>query len=156
MPKEQFGKNRSAPDGLTSYCRPCHNDKGKRTADRLYGGTREYHLRRRYGITSADYDALVAAQGGVCALCRLRPPKHVDHDHVTGRVRGALCSGCNQGLGNFRDDAAALRLAAEYVERHSWQRRQEAPGVFRLVAPRVPPHEDRSVADLSIVLARRR
>lgn len=139
LARAEFGSNRSAADGLTSYCKPCHNEKGKQTAERLYGGTRAYHLRRRYGITAADYDALVAAQGGVCALCRERFPKHVDHDHVTHRVRGALCSGCNQGLGNFHDDAHALRLAADYVERHSWQRWRTAPGVLRMVPPRTQP-----------------
>jgi hypothetical protein len=35
---------------------------------------------------------MVEQQGGVCALCRERPAQHVDHDHVTGRVRGVLCS----------------------------------------------------------------
>jgi hypothetical protein len=66
---------------------------------RLHGSTRDYHLKRRYGLTSADVDAMVEAQGGVCLLCRERPAQHVDHDHLTGAVRGVLCSCCNQGLG---------------------------------------------------------
>lgn len=70
-------------------------------------------------MTAEDVDALVEAQGGLCAVCGLRPPAHVDHDHRTGSVRGVLCSGCNQGLGNFRDSAEALRRAADYLERTS-------------------------------------
>ena len=135
VPRSDFAKNRTSRDGLTAYCRPCHNAKSKATYTRLYGSTRSYHLKRRYGITSAEFDAMSEAQGGVCALCRRRPPQHVDHDHLTGQVRGLLCSGCNQGLGNFRDDAAVLRLAADYVARHSWQKVLEAPGVYRMVPP---------------------
>ena len=133
---ELFGSNKASSDGLTAYCRPCHNDKGRENRIKRHGSTREYHLRRRYGITGADYDAMVAAQGGVCALCRERPPQHVDHDHVTGTVRGLLCSCCNQGLGNFRDSVAALRAAVVYLERTTWQRQRVMPGVFRLTSPR--------------------
>jgi hypothetical protein len=53
------------------------------------------------GVTDAEYDRLLAAQGGGCAICG-NPPKtrrlHVDHDHKTGRVRGLLCHRCNRAL----------------------------------------------------------
>jgi hypothetical protein len=117
LPLSAFGSNRSASDGLTAYCRPCHNAVGKETAQRLYGSTREYHLRRRYGLTSADVDAMVEAQGGVCPGCGSEP-QHVDHDHQTGKVRGVLCSGCNQALGNVRDDAAVLVRLIAYLGTH--------------------------------------
>lgn len=64
-------------------------------------------LVRRYGITEAGYNELLANQGGVCAICRrpetlvrrgLLSPLMVDHDHSTGRVRGLICSRCNLGL----------------------------------------------------------
>lgn len=42
---------------------------------------------------------------------------HVDHDHKTGLVRGMLCVDCNVGLGRFKDNAEALRRAADYVGR---------------------------------------
>ena len=73
-------------------------------------------------------------------MCRRGPAAHVDHDHLTGQVRGLLCSGCNQGLGNVKDDAARLRAAADYVEQQSWQKVLEAPGVYRLVPPRGMSH----------------
>lgn len=135
LPLTAFGKNRSTSDGLTAYCRPCHNDRVERSRERN-GGSRNYHLVRRYGMTVNEFDAMLEAQGGVCALCRVRKPEHVDHDHLTGAVRGVLCSCCNQGLGNFRDDAATLRLAADYLERTTWQRQTEGTGVYRLTTPR--------------------
>lgn len=115
-PLEAFGRNRAAANGLTAYCKPCHNLTSRENRERLHGSTRNYHLTARYGLTAVQVDELVAAQGGLCAICRKRAPGHVDHDHETGRVRGVLCSGCNQGLGNFRDDTAALRAAIDYLE----------------------------------------
>jgi hypothetical protein len=135
-PLEDFPRASGSRDGRHTYCKPCHNYRGRETRDRLYGGSRNYHLKRRYGITAADYDAMVEAQGGLCALCRERAPEHVDHDHVTGAVRGVLCSCCNQGLGNFRDSVASLRAAVDYLERTTWQRQRVSTGVYRLTSPR--------------------
>jgi hypothetical protein len=116
-PVEQFPKNRANADGLGGYCKPCHNAKGKETYTRLYGSTREYHLRRRYGITRDEVDAMIEAQGGTCAACAGKP-EHVDHDHRTGKVRGILCFNCNQALGNVRDNTAVLSGLLSYLRRH--------------------------------------
>lgn len=82
---------------------------------------RDGRLRSQFGITAAQYDAMLAAQGGGCAICgkgsgdgrghRL----HVDHCHRSGKVRGILCASCNLGLGKFGDDARMLKRAAEYL-----------------------------------------
>jgi hypothetical protein len=80
------------------------------------GGARHYHLKRRYGIGSDDVEAMIEAQGGLCAICGEAPPAHVDHDHGTGAVRGILCFNCNGGLGQFRDRVDILRNAIEYLE----------------------------------------
>lgn len=128
---EEFPRNRSAPGGRGGYCKPCHNAKGKATYTRLYGGTRHYHLQRRYGISAARVDELVAEQGGLCAICRAGKPEHVDHEHLTGKVRGVLCFNCNGGLGQFKDRPDVLKRAVAYLEEHAW-RTQVAPGVYRL------------------------
>lgn len=83
---------------------------------------REYNRRYHYGISAEEYDTLLAAQGGVCAICGTDewPGKdnapHVDHCHSSKAVRGILCGPCNNGLGNFRDEPERLRRAAEYLE----------------------------------------
>jgi hypothetical protein len=78
---------------------------------------RNLTLRTRYGLTAEQVDEMIAAQGGVCAICRVKPAVHVDHDHKTGEVRGMLCFTCNVGLGQLRDDLRVIHNAALYLLR---------------------------------------
>jgi len=117
-PCEEFPRNRRSRDGRHAYCKPCHNERGRETRERLYGGGRHYQLRRRYGIGAADVEAMIEAQGRVCLICGRSEPGHVDHDHATGKVRGVLCFNCNGGLGQFRDDPDALFNAVGYLARN--------------------------------------
>ena len=79
-------------------------------------------LKRAFGITLADFDAMLAEQGGVCAICGRERDEHfnlaVDHCHKTGKIRQLLCAKCNQGIGCFRDDPVILCRAIAYLERH--------------------------------------
>jgi hypothetical protein len=136
-PVVEFPRTKAATSGRHTYCRPCHNARGRASVEKV-GGSRTYHLKRRYGITAADADALLAAQGGVCAVCKEAPADHVDHDHETGAVRALLCFNCNGGLGQFRDDPATLRAAADYVEHHRDNpaaRRASAAGIGPSTSP---------------------
>jgi hypothetical protein len=81
----------------------------------------KYHERtcRRHGISVAEFDAMLTRQHGACGICE-RPfqcTPHIDHCHVTGKVRGLLCNKCNLGLGYYDDDPTFLRNAARYLER---------------------------------------
>jgi len=117
---DAFPKNRNTSDGHAQYCKPCHNARSRDTRERLYGGGRHYHLKRRYGIGADEVDALLEAQGGVCAICGREPARpHVDHCHRTGRVRGILCGPCNQGLGQFQDNVEVMDAAAAYLRLRS-------------------------------------
>lgn len=85
------------------------------------------NLKRFFGITRDQYDEILASQGGTCALCERTEDTiggdgktrllSVDHNHTTFEIRGLLCHSCNVGVGHFRDDPAALRLAADYLEK---------------------------------------
>lgn len=94
---------------------------------------REMELRKKFNIGVAEYDAMLAAQDGVCDICK-KPEAvvirgkviflSVDHDHDTGAVRGLLCSHCNHAIGKFGDDVELLSSAASYLRKHA------APNVF--------------------------
>lgn len=88
---------------------------------------RRAHLKAEYGITLEFYEALLATQNGVCAVCfqvetaiRRGTVKSldVDHDHETGRIRGLLCSACNTALGLLKDDPLRIESLAAYIKRH--------------------------------------
>lgn len=106
----QFPREPRSADGLHSYCTWCMN-------------------LAKFGLTRNTYEALLAAQGGACAICD-RPQwgngnKYaVDHDHACcpgvkscGKcVRGLLCNSCNSALGMMDDQPERLRKAAAYLE----------------------------------------
>jgi hypothetical protein len=72
-----------------------------------------------YGLVPGQWDRMLIEQSGCCGICNepmLRP--HVDHDHVTGKVRELLCSSCNRGLGGFKDRRSILFRAISYLARH--------------------------------------
>lgn len=80
----------------------------------------DWYLENKYGISRAQHDAVFKAQGFVCAICKTdAPPKdtwNTDHDHMTGKVRGLLCSNCNWMLGHARDDTGFLANAISYLQ----------------------------------------
>jgi Recombination endonuclease VII len=109
----------AAGSGLGTYCKPCHNTITRANREQ-HGGARNYHLRRRYGITAEHAAAMLAEQGGLCAICREAAADHVDHDHVTGRVPGLLCFNCNGALGQFRDRTDLMIRAVDYLRGRPW------------------------------------
>lgn len=90
---------------------PRANQREKEAARRL----------RSYGLTQETYDAMWVAQGERCAVCRTDTPTSrgwcIDHDHVTGDVRGILCSQCNSAAGMLADSAVLSMCLADYLAR---------------------------------------
>lgn len=78
-----------------------------------------YRRLKKYGLSELGFRALIDKQGGACALCRennwgCRGPQ-VDHDHITGQVRGILCQRCNLVLGAIKDDPNIARAIVGYL-----------------------------------------
>ena len=87
-----------------------YRDDGRKAAS-----NRRSYLKRTFGITVEEYDEMFRRQHGRCAIC-CRPPTegislHVDHDHVTGEVRGLLCFRCNNALVEFCDRLEVIDAA---------------------------------------------
>lgn len=115
-PVTDFGPRRDRA-ALAPYCIPCTS---------VYGF--EVRLRKEYGLTLAEYEAMADKQGGRCAICLRKPAARrlaVDHNHKTGRIRGLLCTRCNHKLlGASNEDSAILRRAADYLDSYA---EEEAP-----------------------------
>jgi hypothetical protein len=89
------------------------------------------HRLKKWGLDLDTYYAMLASQGNRCAICRTTAPKGpqsrdqnfaVDHDHITGKIRGLLCSNCNLVLGHARDHAEVLEAAIAYLKKHQTQK----------------------------------
>lgn len=81
-------------------------------------------MKAKHGITLDEYNAMLAAQNGRCAICFALPEKKrlsIDHCHATLKIRGLLCAPCNHALGFFKDEPKRLREAANYLERAACQ-----------------------------------
>jgi len=150
---ELFGiERRRGKSSRRAQCNPCRSSQEKarqeaspRTHQRKEyvarrdledpGWRKNYQLQRKYGLTLAEFNAMLAVQGGLCAICGLPETQvirgvvvamHVDHDHSCcpgiyscGKcVRGLLCSKCNTGLGKFDDDRHRLANAIRYLADH--------------------------------------
>jgi Recombination endonuclease VII len=101
------------------FCSRRCKDQERIASGAAAAATKRHYLRSQYGLT-ADQVSEMAANG--CQICgstewggKHNVP-HIDHCHATGEVRGALCHGCNTGIGKFRDSPVFLRAAAAYVE----------------------------------------
>lgn len=123
-PRDMFGRRSNGYS--RSRCRPCEAERtrlwGKENPDKLKAINRATNLKRYYGITQAQYNSLLEAQGGACRICGSSEeaargaPLVVDHCHDSMRIRGLLCTPCNQGIGFLRDDPAILRSALLYLQ----------------------------------------
>ena len=85
--------------------------------------SKNYDLMRNYGITSDQKQKMIEHQNNNCAICHTEfknaKSAHVDHCHTTGKVRAILCSGCNTGLGLFKESQENLKSAQKYLQKYN-------------------------------------
>lgn len=108
-------------------CKTCYNEHQKiwriNNPSSRSRTTRQNKIVSKYGITLQKFDEMARSQGGVCAACR--SPNNiegreltVDHDHITGEIRGLLCHSCNLVLGLVGDSLERLLDLHEYLRNH--------------------------------------
>lgn len=84
--------------------------------DKILENSKRGRYKNEYGITVKDYDTMLQTQNNRCAICyKSSNTLCVDHNHVTGKVRGLLCKKCNIGIGCLNDDAEILANAIKYL-----------------------------------------
>ena len=91
-----------------------------RKRDDVKRRSRDAYYRKAYGKTADEVDEIVELQAGRCLICKVELPerlgsRHLDHDHVTGKVRGVLCIDCNHGIGKLKDSPDLLLRAVVYL-----------------------------------------
>jgi hypothetical protein len=124
-PLTEFHRKSGSRDGRQPRCKPCAValviQWQRDNPARHYAKQRRSDLRRQYGLTSEEVEAMFERQGRACAICRSPegPDMRVvlDHCHTSGRARGLLCAHCNTGLGMFQDDVEKMARAAAYLDR---------------------------------------
>ena len=85
---------------------------------------RNWRLEKEYGLTEEQYLDILRRQDGRCAICKTeewgghRNMPHIDHDHLTGKVRGILCGSCNRALGMFKESLDIIKSAHAYLQKH--------------------------------------
>lgn len=121
---EDFGRSKQYKNGMANSCLKCRAYALKMwkqaNPEKRKAASRRNDLKRKYGLTLADYEALVVLHQGLCAICREPCRVHsvlsVDHHHERNIVRGLLCQDCNTSIGKMKDSPELLRRAADYVE----------------------------------------
>lgn len=73
---------------------------------------KEKNLKHYFNLTLEQFEDMVKQQNGECKICEVRldmgKGTHVDHDHITGGVRGILCHPCNTKLGWYEKNSAKV------------------------------------------------
>ena len=147
LSSENFTKDKNDITGFTYSCKICRKeqyriyrlnnpDKVKSTNQKSLVKRKEYYntperklhyrkkfIERKFKITYADYEEMQTKQNNKCAICGLEESHidknylSVDHNHISGAVRGLLCSRCNFGLGYFKDSIENLKNAIIYLNK---------------------------------------
>ncbi len=146
-PLTAFYAHKANSDKHDSYCKDCRCELQREmladpvrraaravTSAKYYQNNRDVSrrtgrdaaYRRKYGVSYAEFETLIALAGWRCEICSepitTEGPKNartanLDHDHETGVVRGVLCFLCNTAIGKLGDSPQILRNAVAYLER---------------------------------------
>lgn len=107
-PLNEFHKHRGRKLGVTESCKDCRNTT---------------IVEERYNLKQGELQKMRNSQNNLCAICGTKPLLKnrnlaVDHCHKTGKVRGLLCTNCNNGLGRFKDSKILLNKSIKYLEKY--------------------------------------
>lgn len=107
--------------GLRTHCKKCWVKNVNPNS------AKDAYVRRVFGFdTRNKYEEYVKSRGENCEVCGIpisvgvKKPKEracLDHNHITGELRGILCSNCNTALGLVAENTEVLRQMILYLEK---------------------------------------
>jgi len=127
---DNFYPSNTYKDGFYYRCIPCEKLNSRRYYDKYKRKVRERLQFKAYGITPEEVEKLRREQDGMCAICSekmddsmgdvdMKTRQVVDHCHTTKKVRGLLCTRCNQAIGLLRDSPAIMQRAINYLTKET-------------------------------------
>lgn len=132
---EFFFRHKGLKDGLSCWCKVCLKQWASEKGNYLKSYNRRYQqinkrkkrdceMRHDYGITIKEYEQKLEEQNGMCAICK-KPETvfswgkikalAIDHNHITGQLRGLLCNNCNRAIGLMKDDIDNVKAMLDYM-----------------------------------------
>ncbi len=116
--RREYMKQYYKKQNQLGFCRSCKNKRVTETVCEFHRNKKSMEmLKSHYNISEKEYNLL----GKECMICGTSKTTtarlHVDHDHKTKKVRGILCSSCNNGIGRFKDNPDLLFKASEYLKK---------------------------------------
>jgi nitrate/TMAO reductase-like tetraheme cytochrome c subunit len=127
---EEFPMRSTTKRGYRQPCKKCLQKtrrKIRRMDNKWYKRNKKNKLKRKYGISLEEFDKMKNDQNNKCAICNVdfndaefnKSFPNVDHNHITGKTRGILCTSCNSGIGFFNDSIELIIKAKEYLEKYN-------------------------------------
>ena len=120
-PKEEFYKDKCKINGYSSYCKACSKNQWKEFKTNNPRISRTRNLKNLYKMSDADYNKMLIDQDNKCKICmssdtgKRHKHFHVDHCHISGKIRGLLCHKCNTGIGLLQTNVKVLQNAIKYI-----------------------------------------
>ena len=101
----------------TNNCIDCNVESQAKRAKKA----RWARIKKEYGLSELDVAQMLNKQNCQCVICgiNIQTCYHVDHCHLTKKVRGLLCQKCNQAIGLLKENEALFFRAAEYIKEHN-------------------------------------
>lgn len=123
-PNSEFYKVKTKRRGrsYSCFCKDCRSKITKSD----YNSSKKRRLKlveRNFGLNVQQYNQLYEINLFKCAICNIKEEDldqrlSIDHNHITGKIRGLLCSKCNSALGLFKDNNDILENAIKYLEKY--------------------------------------
>jgi hypothetical protein len=120
FPYDNFNKRVDSKDGLRNQCNKC---RGKIHTI--------WHRKTKFGLSEESFHTMMQNQDSKCAICKkilvLGIGTHIDHCHLSGKIRGLLCNTCNTGIGLFKESLESLESAIQYLKFHQTMEQDSPP-----------------------------